>query len=272
MEDDMPDDASVPLIVHNQDNYGLSEMVGSAAGKKAGAIVDVTIWGGCSFNCGERSTSQLVQNHRESLLRFIYLPQSHKGGRMVRPLYDRGDRGSTSLFPALKTLGYYEDCGTPFDALWIVPNLEKLYVFQGFSNGSSTILDRWTTESIDMDQTLPLRVLEESPRLQEIIVAVPNFSQPFRFHVLRRLVPRPLTWKILRLLQLVLRKERHETCPMAMLPSALVDRIVSFCPNGHFEASDHGQLKTNSDDHVKKTLCTKIQKIRIVLQKKFKHQ
>jgi hypothetical protein len=232
------------LVVHNQSNYETSDK--ARAGTNA---IDVTIWGGDCFNCGEDSVSTLIHSQREHLSRFIYLPTRHKGGRMVRPHYYRSDRLSTMSFPSLKTLGYYQDCGTPLDALWIVPNLETLYVFEG--GRRRPILDRWSVEPGD-GTNLPQRVLEECPNLREIICAKPDFSEPFQFQTLRRLMPpHPLAWDCLRLLEVVLKKEDRDTCPMAMLPGAAVDRIVSFCHRGHWKTLDYngdGNV-AGDDDH-----------------------
>lgn len=232
--------AVLPLVVHRMSN-GMR-----GARSMRGIVSDATIWGGDCFNCGEDNVSTLVQAQREHLRRFIYLPESHKGGRMVRPLYCRGDRSSTMQFPLLKTLGYYEDCGTPLDARWIVPNLETLYVFDGGRrrNGGS-ILDRWKASG--NHQSLPMRVLTESPNIQEIIVAQPDFTEPFQFQVIRRLYPCPLAWPTFRLIQVVLKKENPITCPMAMLPEPLVNHILAFCPRGHFESVDYDEKEEDDE-------------------------
>jgi len=213
----------------------------------AGIVSDVTIWGGDCWNGGESSVSRLVQAQHEHLCRFIFLPESHKGGRMIRPLYCRGDRSSTMQFPLLKILGYYEDCGTPLDARWIVPNLETLYVFEGGRrhNGNGA-LDRWKASG--NQESLPMRVLTESPKLQEIIVAKPDFSEPFQFQAIRQLYPCPLSWPTFRLIQVVLKKENPVTCPMAMVPQPLVNHILTFCPYGHFECVDYDEKDDDEEE------------------------
>ena len=233
--------ASSPLVVHNQENYHITDIV-----RSAGTVDDVSIWGGNSYNCAEDATSKLVQANCENLRRFIFLPQRHKGGRMVRPWYTLSSRSASCIFPSIKVLGYYEDCGTPLDALWIVPQLETLYVFQGHYNDNKKMLDRWKAEPMDTDpstaQSLPLRVLGESPNLQEIIVAKPDFSKPFHFQVIRRIVRRPLIWQGLRWMQVVIERENPETCPLAVLPLSLIDCIIAFCPNEIFDSQDFSNI------------------------------
>ena len=141
---------------------------------------------------------------------------------MVRPHYYRGDRLSTMTFPSIKTLGYYQDCGTPLDACWVVPKLETLYLFEG---AHGNIVDSW-----DVETGRPQRVLDESPSLKEIICAKPDFSEPFLFQTLRRLVPPdPLSPDCLLLMDVVIEKEEATACPMAMLPAALISSILSYC-------------------------------------------
>jgi hypothetical protein len=208
---------------------------------------DVTIWGGDLFNCGESDVSRLVFERREHLKRFVCIPQNqnqnHKGGRMIRPHYYRGDRTSTMTFPSLKTLGYYEDRGTPQDARWLAPNLETLYVFQGprYENSSMRILDRWAVKT--GDRGLPQRVLEESPNLKEIVFcAKPDFSVPFQFQTRRRLVaPSSMPAGSLRVLGVAIKKENAETCPMAMLPAGVMSHIVDFCHSPHWKTFDYDE-------------------------------
>lgn len=193
--------------------------------------------------------SRLVSSQRENLIRFIYLPSRHKGGRMVRPHYDNGsDRRSTMEFPSLEILGYYEDLGSPAKVLWIVPKLKSLYVF---GNSVHNMLERWnvstpatitategeTPNGANDGQALLLawQVLDQCPALEEIICATPDFKIPNKFRMHRRLVPpRTIPWKKLRLLEIVLRKEQaikdnsKSDCPLAALPRHIVDHIVSF--------------------------------------------
>lgn len=193
---------------------------------------DVTVWGGASLNLGEECMSGLLRDQRESLSRFVFLPLEHKGGRMVRPYYYRRDRSTPMTFPSIKTLGYYQDCGTPLDALWIVPKLETLYLFEGEYGNS---LDHWNIEN-----GLPQRVLAESPNLKEIICAKPDFSEPFRFQALRRLVPpEPLPPDCLILMDVVSDKEVEDSCPMAMLPIALISCVVSYCHTPNWTTIDY---------------------------------
>jgi len=218
---------------------------------KANALIDdVTIWGGACLCLAEYNLLALVKAQRKHLRRFIYLPSSHRvGGRiMARPhLFYRTDQSSTMRFPSLTTLGYYEDRGTPLDALWIVPNLETLYVFEGKRR---PILDSWNLESGNGDnRNLPQRVLEECPNLVEIICAKPDFSTLFRFQTLRRFMPpRPLSWECLRLLEVGMKKEEPDTCPVAMLPGAVVDRIVSFCHRPHWKIVDSIESNNSCDE------------------------
>ena len=190
---------------------------------------DVAIWMGSLYNCGEGEASILVQNNRTTLERFVYLPKAHKGGRMVRPNYYR----------SVTTLGYWEDCGTPTNVKWIVPQLKTLYVFS-FPHRVDTMLNHWKVadesqgdavvdpHAIRSFVRLPERTAEECPRLSEIFCAVVQGSAaPNEWRVVRRLKPpKPLDWTKLRLLHLAMRCET-ETCPLGNLPEAVMHKIVS---------------------------------------------
>lgn len=130
------------ILVLHCDGYGRE--ICNKANEQRHTAVDVTIWGGWVLNCEESAVARLVRSQRENLRRFIYAPTRTKGGRMIRPHYT--DRSSRMTFPSLATLGYYEDRNTPFDALWVVPNLKTLYVFEGNVTGSC-ILDRWNLDN-----------------------------------------------------------------------------------------------------------------------------
>jgi hypothetical protein len=90
------------LVVHKMRN-------GMAAPSDSAAVTDVTIWGGESYNRGERTILNLVRRQREHLNKFVFLPQQTRDGRMIRPHYYRSDRMSEMTFPLMRTIGYYED-------------------------------------------------------------------------------------------------------------------------------------------------------------------
>jgi hypothetical protein len=259
------------LVVHNLDNYGICDAIRNY-NKYRGAenCFDATIWGGVCSNCAESEVSRLVSSQRENLIRFIYLPSRHKGGRMVRPHYGKGsDRRSTMEFPSLEILGYYEDRGSPAQVLWIVPKLKSLYVF---GNSVHNMLERWNvsttaTTRVTGGETpngandghpllLAWQVLDQCPSLQEIICATPDFKTPSKFHKHRRLLPpRTIPWNKLRLLEIVLQKEQainadnsKSDCPMAALPRHVVNHIVSFCHCEHWQVTDFPAATTNTTD------------------------
>lgn len=238
-----------PLVVLNHDNGDISRFFEDAADD----ITKAVLWGGSCLNGAESAVSFFLMKRTDTLESFVFLPEIHKGGRMVRPHYFHSDRGSTQQFPNLHTLGYYEDCGSPRDVLWITPQLKTLYVFSRPGRKiHQRMLERWNVvgqhEAAEdplprHHQRLPERVWEDSPELEEIVVAEVKSGSGLEFRVLRRLEPpRPLPWEKLRLLEIVLRKESQhknpKACPFSMLPVSVVDHIVSFCHLGKWKITD----------------------------------
>ncbi|CAB9498065.1 expressed unknown protein [Seminavis robusta] len=230
------------LVIHKPDN-GLRET------PNLSTATHVTIWGGCLANCGESAAAALVRSRREHLKKFIYLPERHKGGRMVRPYYSN-DRGATMEFPSLEVLGYYKDLGTPLDVKWIVPNLKTLVVFDGGRTGrAGRYGHQWTTEASTpmpewyerhhIDDVLQ-RTRVQCPKLEQILVcAQPDYDSPEKMGVVRKLTPPfPAPWECLRLLEVAARTPQGGQCHICRLPTAVVDLVVSFFHSPKWKEED----------------------------------
>ncbi|CAB9529967.1 expressed unknown protein [Seminavis robusta] len=237
------------LVVHKPNNGGF----------ESSTATDVTIWGGNLWNCGEHSASKLVQSRRKHLQRFIYLPEAHKGGRMVRPHYYRGDRGATMDFPSLQVLGYYEDLGTPADVKWIVPNLKTLLVFCGVHRAwLGDYVDRWSVQPANPPpprrrqfRNLLQRIQEQCPDLEEVLVcAAPDYDVPEKIEVVRKLTPaRPAPWECLRLLEVAVRKpQAGDLCFISQMPEAVMDLIVGYFHAPKWKQEDFAVDKDEEDE------------------------
>lgn len=178
-------------------------------------------------------------------------------------------------FPNLTTLGYWEDCGTPANVRWTVPQLQTLLVFC-FPRIVETMLNRhWrvTEDEARGDQAavtthseppllrfargfydrLPNRTAEQCPQLREILCAVVednNAATPNTWQVARRLQPpKPLEWIKLRLLHLAVdAKNRGEECPLAQLPEAIMHRVVSYCHRPRWKVTNYSIDLTATDE------------------------
>jgi hypothetical protein len=198
------------------------------------------LWGGNMHCHGERKASRFVYMNRRNLREFIYLPERHKGGRMVRPLYCEDYRRSYVLFPNVTLLGFYADLGIPTMINWVVPTLEALVVFVDDRHDRGLdVMQYWSVDNAEAGpvpadcQDLSQRTFRQCPHLKEInVCASPDFScPPGSFKILRRLVPpQPMPANCLKVLFVTACKPQDENvCHMAKLPVGVLDHILSLC-------------------------------------------
>ena len=92
----------------------------------------INIWSGTVANIGESQLSKFVEKNNAGLKTLLYCPQKTKGGTMLRPLYDKADRGGSVEFPELNELGIPAvACLQRLPIKWgyIAPKLKTLKVF-----------------------------------------------------------------------------------------------------------------------------------------------
>eukprot|EP01084_Bolivina_argentea_P262084 443125_1 len=214
-------------------------------GKLCKNVIDVIIWGGYSFNGGEAGISKMLLNRFRELERFVFIPQDHKGGRLVRPKYYNGDRSGKQTFPSLHTLGYWADIGVPKEYGWICPNLKKLIVFEPYADYEKMIKPKSITQ-------LNEEILKDCPLLQTILyVRLPlinenystdtytrtigyDFNNPMKYEIITEMnAPVDIGWDITNVIQLI--KQNKIQCNTQILcniaefmPDAITDTIFKY--------------------------------------------
>eukprot|EP01084_Bolivina_argentea_P262085 443127_1 len=211
-------------------------------------VTDVIIWGGYSYNCAESGISSMLLNRFKELERFIFIPQKHKGGRMIRPKYCNGDRNGCMTFPSLHTLGYWADIGPPKKYGWICPNLKKLIVFEPIVYYGTINKQKWISK-------LNEETLKDCPLLQTILyVRLPftekyntknenridkrakgyDFNNPMKYEIVIEMnAPIDIGWNISNVIQLI--KQNKIQCNTQILcniaefmPDAITDTIFKY--------------------------------------------
>lgn len=218
------------IVKYRSNNYDLGR-VGDLSSRKGVKYNDAVIWGGESYNAGEDGVSQLVSLNREELVRFIFIPERHKGGRMVRPHYCKGDRGKSMEFPNLETLGYWQDRGTPNNVRWICPALTRLIVFDGFGTLKER-KDDIIKSAVDWANKYAEKAKSECKNLATITFALPDLNKAEDYTEILTIFPciNPMDWTVYRLFELVKKdKEDENTCQLSRLSNDVLDLILEFC-------------------------------------------
>ena len=234
-DDQKSNQGSKKLVVHRGTNGDLGRLRYTT---NKGIVEDVVIWGGQSLNGGESGVSNLVLTNSEYLTRFIFLPERHKGGRMVRPYYCKNDRSKSNIFSKLNTIGYWGNMGTPNDVRWICPELTDLILFDQFIDGKDNIKDieDETRKSAVLMAKIWVdnygkRIRKECPKLERIIFALPDLTTSEKYITVLNLLPmmNKMDWIIFRLFEIVKKgKEDKKTCFISMLSNDTLDIILEF--------------------------------------------
>jgi hypothetical protein len=215
------------LSLYNEDNYGISSICSEFSrrvNERPSAEYKVVVWGGCVANCAEDSLSEAVYDIRDRIISFLYFPSRTKGGVVMRPLYFKGNRNGSCVYPNLRNLTLpllrYSSLSFSVKSFgYEVPSLEHLAFITSDSRIES-ISPEWT------DLSIPERILIEHPRIKSIQIVFGLFSKPMVMNpIISFYPPQMLGWEVCRVLFLGIRQQ-HDNSPFAKLSSDLLRMII----------------------------------------------